>query len=184
MGLLPNQAVQKSVIATVPDRAGGIARLENISVFINRGLAWIAAASLLLMVFVVVVNGVMRVVHAPYPGASEIVGWLAAVTTAFALGYTQHKRGYVEIDALVERLPFYLQKIIKQFMLLTGTAFFALVAWQSVVYGLKVANNGNLSETMHIPFYPLIFLMSLGFVGLTLALFVDFLKEFNGSGEE
>lgn len=164
----------------IQNRVYGIARLDSISTFLNRGLAWIAAGSLLLMVFVVVGNGLMRMIYAPFPGATEVVGWLAAVSTAFALGYTQLKRGYVEIDALVERLPLCLQKLVKRIMLLMSMAFFGLVAWQSAVYGLKVANNGNLSETMHIPFYPLIFLMSLGFLGLTLALFVDFLKEFNG----
>lgn len=180
MGSLQDQVMQKSAIAGLPDREYGIARLESISNFLNQGLAWVAAGSLLLMVLAVVVNGLLRVIYAPFPGATEVVGWLAAVTTAFGLGYTQLKRGYVEIDALVERLPLFLQRLVKRIMLFLSMAFFILVAWQSAVYGLKVAKNGNLSETMHIPFYPLIFLMSLGFIGLTLALFVDFLKDCNG----
>lgn len=180
MGSIQNQVIQKSSISGLPDRACGITRLDSMSACLNQGLAWIAAGSLLLMVFVVVGNGLMRVIYAPFPGATDIVGWLAAVTTAFGLGYTQVKRGYVEIDALVERLPLYLQGLIKRIMLFASMAFFSLVAWQSALYGLKVAKNGNLSETIHIPFYPLIFLMSLGFIGLTLALLVDFLKECSG----
>jgi len=87
----------------------------------------------------------------------------------------------VEIDALVERFPPMVQKIIKSVMLLVSMCFFAFLAWEMILYALTVAENGNLSETMKIPFYPLIYLVALGFVALTFALLVDFLKEVVGS---
>ncbi|RKO66091.1 TRAP transporter small permease [Desulfofundulus salinus] len=180
MGLLEKQVMQKRAVAGLPGKVEALDRLNSLSLVLNQGLAWVAGGSLLLMVLVVVGNALLRVVYAPFSGTTEIVGWLAAVTGAFGLGYTQVNRGYVELDALVERLSPGLQKAIKRLMLFISMIFFALVAWQITVYGLNVAKNGNLSETMGIPFYPLIFLVSLGFVGLTLAIFVDFLKEFNG----
>jgi TRAP-type C4-dicarboxylate transport system permease small subunit len=172
--------MHKSAIASLPGKPDSIARLNSISLYLNQGLAWLAGCSLLLLILVVVVNAIMRVFYAPFSGATEIAGWLTAVSIAFGLGYTQVKRGYVEIDALVERLPKGLQLTIKRIMLFISMIFYSLVAWQITVYGLNVMNNGNLSETMQLPFYPLIFLLSLGFAGLTLALLVDFVKECNG----
>lgn len=180
MALAKSQGVQNSAVIGLPARAEAVARLNTVSVILNQGLAWLAAGSLLLMVFLVVVNAVVRKISAPFTGTPEIVGWLAALTTGFGLGYTQVHRGYVEIDALVERLPRGMQKALKRFMLFVSMCFFSLVSWQIVLYGLTVMKNGNLSETMWLPFYPLIFLLGLGFAGLSLAILVDFLKELNG----
>jgi len=163
---------------------GLIALLDGLNVYINKGLAWIAGASLMLMVLVVVANAVMREITQPFVGTTEIVGWLAAISIAFGLGYCQLQQGYVEIDALVERFPVSLQKIVKSVMLFISMLFFVMVVWQLWLYALTVADNGNLSETMAIPYYPLIFLLAIGFGGLVLALLVDFLKEIVGSAEK
>lgn len=163
---------------------GFIALLNGVSVYINKGLAWAAGVSLMLMVLVVVANAFMREISAPFVGTTEVVGWLAALSVAFGLGYCQMQEGYVEIDALVERFPAFLQRIVKSFMLLISMLFFIMVSWQLYLYGLKVADNGNLSETMGVSYYPLIFLVALGFFGLSLALLVDFLKEVVGSAEK
>lgn len=157
-----------------------INNLNVISVYLNKGLAWVGGVSLLLLVIVTVANAISRMIYAPFAGTTEIVGWLAALTTAFGLGFTQLQQGYVEIDALVERFPVKLQRLIKGIMLFLSMGYFALVAWQLSLYALKVNANGNLSETMGIIFYPLIFLVALGFLGLALALLVDFLKELVG----
>lgn len=162
---------------------GLIALLNGLNIYINKGLGWIAGASLMLMVLVVVANAVMREITQPFVGTTEIVGWLAAISVAFALGYCQLQQGYVEIDALVERFPAYLQKIVKSLMLFISMLFFVMVAWQMWLYALTVAKNGNLSETMGITYFPLIFLLAIGFGGLVLALLVDLLKEIFGSAK-
>lgn len=164
---------------------GLIGYLDRINIYINKGLAWIAGLSLLLMILLVVGNALSRAFYKPFIGTTELVAWLAAVALAFGLGFTQLQQGYVEIDAVVEYFPAGLQRLLKSIMLLLSTCFFSLVSWKMVSYALNVAENGNLSETMKIPFYPLIYLVALGFAGLTLALFTDFLKEvFGGAKDE
>jgi len=191
LGIYEDMVIQKKAKAGcrefVSEKAGSrplgmisIERLDRVSTCLNRGLAWIAGCSLMLMMLLVVANGISRMVYAPFYGTTEVVGWLCAMTTAFALGYTQVHRGYVEMDMLVEKLPRRLRNGIKSMMFLISAVFFALVSWQVAVYALNVAANGNVSETMGITFYPLIFLVALGFAGLTLALFVDFLKQVSG----
>ena len=177
MGVLEEQIVRERNRDTV-------SRLESLSRYLNTGLAVIAGCSLLLMVLTVVANAAAREISAPYAGTTEIVGWLAAVTTAFGLGYTQLNKGYVDIEALVERFPMGVQNALKSIMLFASTIFFGLVSWKVCIYGINVAENGNLSETMGITFYPLIFLVALGFAGLTLALLVDFLKQVTGGVEK
>ncbi len=97
------------------------------------------------------VNGMLRVVvYKPFSGTTEVVGWLGALSSAFGLGYTQIHRGYVEIDVLVQYFPRGVQQVLKMIILFVSTTFFAVVSWQIALYGMNVARNGNLSETMRI----------------------------------
>ena len=155
-------------------------RLDSISRFINTFLAKIAGISLLLIIFLVVGNAVSRVIYEPFLGTTELAGWLCAITIAFGLGYTQITKGYVDIDALHQHFPRSIRKIIDCSVLFISMVFYAVVAWQIGLYSLKVATNGNLSETLQLPFYPLIFLLVIGFLGLSLALLVDLLKQLSG----
>lgn len=154
-----------------------IGRLDNLNKVINNFLGWLAGASLMLMVFVVVLNGVLRKISEPIAGTTEIVGWFAALATAFSLGFTQVQKGYVDIDALVERFPQTFQRFLRILMNCISLAFFTMVSWKMFEYAFQVAGNGNLSETMGIPYYHLIILVAVGFIGLSIALFVDLLRE-------
>lgn len=180
MELIKGPVMEKDTVIRLPARMDTITRLDIISSAINQGLAWLAAVSLLMMMLVVVGAALTRKFFTPFTGSTEIVGWLAALTTGFALGYTQVKRGYVDIDTLVELIPQGLQKFLRCFMFFLSLLFFAMVTWQITLYGLGVFQKGNLSETLWLPYYPLIFSLSLGFGGLTLALLVDLLKELSG----
>ncbi len=177
MGVLEEEIISERNSARSSE---AVSRLDSLSRYLNTGLACIAGCSLMLMVLTVVGNAVAREISAPYAGTTEIVGWLAAVTTAFGLGYTQINKGYVDIEALVEKFPQVVQSTLKSLMLFVSAVFFGLVSWQVCIYAINVAENGNLSETIGITFYPLIFLVALGFAGLTLALLVDFLKQVTG----
>lgn len=178
MGISDEAVVNKARAdaADAIDSAAGVELFRRISSSLNRVLAWISGASLLLLMLVVVLNGVSRLIDVSVPGATEIVGWLGAISTAFSLGYTQLNNGHVDIDILVQKFPDSLQSILKKSILLASTVFFGLVSWQVVVFGLNVAGAGNVSETLGWPFYPLIFLMALGFAGFTAVLLVELLQ--------
>ena len=47
-------------------------------------------------------NVCFRVFGMPYRGAYELVAFLGAVVTAFALGYTQRKKSHIVVDILTE----------------------------------------------------------------------------------
>ena len=167
-----------------PGTAQVLQFLNRTSGRLNKGLAGISGCSLLLAMFVVVFNGISRVVHVPFPGTTEIVGWLGGISTAFALGYTQMNNGHVDIDILVQKFPASFQHILKALVLTVSAVFFALVSWQVIIFGLNVAGAGNVSETLGWPFYPLIFLMALGFMGFTAVLLVELLNHILGRAEQ
>ncbi len=161
-----------------------IDRIDKVNTYLNNILAWLAGASLMLMVFVVVGNVFLRIVYEPFAGITEIVGWLAAVTTAFALGYTQIQKGYVDIDAMMQMFPVTVQRVVRFLMDSISFCFFVMVAWKMFEYSSTVAENGNLSETIGLPYHYLIILVAVGFIGLSLAILIDLLRQVVGGAKK
>ncbi len=120
-----------------------------------------------------VVNMALRAFGAPFPGAIEIVAWLAALTSGLALGYTQVHRGHVAIALLVERWPKRVQAALEAVISLLAMFLFAVVSYRLMVYAARLAEVGSLSETMKLPYYPFVYALAIGFVSLTLALLFD-----------
>jgi TRAP-type C4-dicarboxylate transport system permease small subunit len=128
------------------------------------------------MMLVTVGEMVSRMFGNPMAGTVETIGWLAAVTTAFALGYTQIHQGHVSIDLFTNRLNPRLCAVINILVYLASTALFTVVTWNIFRHAGVLKQSGSLSETMKVIVYPWVYLVSLGCAGLTLALLVDFVK--------
>ena len=150
--------------------------LDRFSALLNKGLAFVAGFSLIAMMLVTVGEMVFRMFGKPMAGTVETIGWLAAVTTAFALGYTQIHQGHVSIDLFTNRLNPRLRAVINILVYLASTALFAVVTWNIFRHAGVLKQSGSLSETMKVIVYPWVYLVSLGCAGLTLALLVDFVK--------
>ena len=150
--------------------------LDRISALLNKGLAFLAGCCLIAMMLVTVGEMVSRMFGNPMAGTVETIGWLAAVTTAFALGYTQIHQGHVSIDLFTNRLNPRLRAVINILVYLTSTALFMVVTWNIFHHAGVLKQSGSLSETMKVIVYPWVYLVSLGCAGLTLAVLVDFAK--------
>ena len=147
-----------------------------------------AACCLVVMMFLTVGEMVLRVLGSPMAGIVEVVGWLAAATTAFALGYTQLYKGHVAISLLTDKFSPRLQAILEIAVNLISTALFTATAWYVFKYAGSLREAGSLSETMKVIVYPWVYIVSLGCTGLALAVFVDLLDScsqiFTGSKSE
>jgi len=148
--------------------------VNKIVALFNQGLAWLAGFALILMLMIVVGNALIRIVYRPFPGTPEIVGWLAAITTSFALGYTQMNKGNVALDMVTNKLSLRAQKTLEAVFALCCALFFAIAGWKIVGYGLTLKDSSYLSETLRVAYYPFLFIISFGFLGLTLTLLLEF----------
>jgi TRAP-type C4-dicarboxylate transport system permease small subunit len=154
--------------------------LHNVGAIFNHGLAWLGGLALILMLIIVVGNALIRIFYRPFPGTTEIVGWLAAITTSFALGYTQMNKGNVALDMVTNKLPLRAQKIIEGIFALGMAVFFGMAGWKIVGYGFILKDSSYLSETLRLAYYPFLFIISLGFLGLTLTLLLEFVRLIGG----
>ena len=150
--------------------------LDRISRFLSEILLWIAGFLLLIMILLICSNVFLRVVWIPVKGTFELMGYLVAIVTAFALGYTQIKRGHIAVDIVVLRFSKKLQRILNCINGFICTVFFAIVSWQIARYATTLLKTGEVTETLRIIYYPFTYGVALGCAALSLVFFTNFLK--------
>ena len=124
-------------------------------------------------------NVCLRVFGMPYRGAYELVSFLGAVVTAFALGYTQKKKSHIVVDILSETFPDGVKRALDGVGYFIAMVFFAVISWVILRWGLKIASSSRTWRPFSTPF---IYCVALGFALLSLTLIIDFLSTFLKKG--
>ena len=156
---------------------GKIERLEKFAHSSSHRVNWVASVGLVAMFGLIVADiiGIKFFKH-PIPGAIEMVGFLGVVVTAFAIAFTQVRRGHIQVEFFVMRLPKRAQAGVTALVSLLGIALFGLLAWQSYDFGRTLQVTGEVSMTQRIPFYPFVYAIAFCCLPICLLLVVDFLK--------
>jgi TRAP-type C4-dicarboxylate transport system permease small subunit len=149
--------------------------LEKIRDLLDKAFLVLGGVAVLALMALATGNVCFRVFGMPYRGAYELVAFLGALVTAFALGYTQRKKSHIVVDILTETFRPGVKRVLDGISYFIGMVFFALIAWVILTWGVKIAGSGEVSETLKIAYYPFIYGVSLGFAFLCLTLLLDFL---------
>ena len=130
----------------------------------------IGACILFCMVGLGCVNMVMRSLGLPVTGTYELMGLGGAMIAALAMGGTQEAGGHIQVTVLDGVLPPKVRCTLQAGAHMLSIAFFSLVAWRLFALSWALKESGELSETLHLPFYPVVVLVGMGFVSLVLNL--------------
>jgi TRAP-type C4-dicarboxylate transport system permease small subunit len=157
--------------------AGKIERLEKFAHSSSHWVNWMAGIGLVAMFGLIVADiiGIKFFKH-PVPGAIEMVAFLGVVVTGFAIAFTQVRRGHIQVEFFVMRLPPHARAGVTAFVSLLGMVLFGLLAWQSFEFGQSLQASGEVSMTQGIPFYPFVYAISFCCLPICLLLLVDFVK--------
>jgi TRAP-type C4-dicarboxylate transport system permease small subunit len=143
------------------------------ALLLARRLNMIAAMAVIAMMSLTCADVILRLFRKPIPGTYEVVSFFGAVAASFALAHTSAEKGHVAVSLIVRLLPKRTQGIIESIISIAGIILFGLIAWQSVVYGLDCQRTGEVSLTLQLPFYPIIYGVALGAAAVCLVLLVD-----------
>jgi len=145
---------------------------------------WVAGWSLIGMTGLTCADVVLRAFRHPILGTYEIVGFLGAVVIAFAMAETTVERGHVAVEFLVSKLPLRVQGIIYLITHILGIILFALIAYECWSYGNDLKASGEVSLTLKLPFFPVLYGISVSAMVVCLILLGDiFLMLTRGPGE-
>lgn len=145
-----------------------MAWLEKVIDWLTKAQAFIAGIALAAMILLVCANIILRQIYKPISGTFELVALFGAVATAFALSFTQAKRMHIAVDLLVDRFSEHTRRWLKLINGIICSVFFALVAWQITSWSLVLIREGELTETLQIPFYPFTLAVAFGCALLSL----------------
>lgn len=162
-------------MSTTP-ASGAVGGLERANLWLQRVLAVIAGVALAALMGFTAFDVVMRSLGRPVAGSVEIVGWLAAVAMALALGDVQVNRGHVAVTLVSERLKGRQAALLEAINSVVALLLFGLASFVILRYGTTLQQTGSLSETLKVVVYPWVYVVAIGFAGLTLALLVDLLR--------
>jgi TRAP-type C4-dicarboxylate transport system permease small subunit len=150
--------------------------LERFSAGLRKILMVAGGVSLLALTLLATMNVALRIFRVPVSGTYEVVSFLGAIVTAGALGYTQKRKDHIVVDILSDRFPPPVKGALDRASDILLLAFFSIVSWQTFVYGKRLLQTGERSETLKIAFHPFVFLVSLGFAVLALTILLDLVE--------
>jgi len=145
---------------------------------LNRLFIWISGGALVLMMLLGFGNVLSRTFWQPIKGTFEIIGFLGALCTAMALGYTQIRKNHVGVDIITSKYSKRWHQITEILSYMITAPFFVVIAWQVAAWGTTIMQSGETSETLQLRYYPVIYVVAAGFLFLALMLFFDLYKAF------
>ena len=136
----------------------------------------IAQCAVVAMMLIVVGNILFRIFWRPIYGTYDVVMLLGSILVAFALGYCAVRRGNIAVELVIALLPQRVQAIIDSITGILSVGIFAIIAWQSWVYGTDMWERGEVTMSVYIPVHPFIYGVGFGCAVLCIVVLVDLIK--------
>ena len=136
---------------------------------------YLAALSIIAMMLLTCADVLLRFFKHPILGTYELVGLFGALTIAFAIPATTLSKGHVAVEFLVEKLPSSGQKICTIIANLLSLSLFALIAWQSFLYANMLKSTGEVTLSLQMPFYAVIYTIAAASLLVCIVLFLELL---------
>ncbi|MEA2107991.1 MAG: TRAP transporter small permease [Pseudomonadota bacterium] len=134
---------------------------------------YFSAICVMAMMLLTCADVVLRLFKHPILGTYELVGLFGALTIALAIPATTLNKGHVAVEFLVEKLPPSARKICTIITTLLSIFLFALIAWQSFLYADILRSTGEVTLSLQMPFYPVVYVISAAALLVCVVLFLE-----------
>ena len=152
--------------------------LSKFELFVKRISNWcanIGAVMLLLICLITLLDiGGSKFFALPFPGSVELIGFLQVMLIPFAAALTLLYDQHIRVEVFTDRLPEHVKAIMDSIISLVLCLFILVLIWQNVVFGIAIQTSGEVSNTLRLPFYPVIYVMAFALISLCLAFLLRF----------
>ena len=136
----------------------------------------IACASLFAMILLTCLDVSMRYFFSrPLTGTYDMVGLMGAVIAAFAMPYTMLEKGHVAVEILIQSLSRGKQLFVETATHMVAILLFLVLVWQCLLLASDMKAAGEVTPTLLLPFYPIVYCMAACFFVLCLAILLNLL---------
>ncbi len=150
--------------------------LEALGDLCARILAVCAGSILVVMVLLGCANIAGRAMGMPIRGTFELIGFMGAMVAGLSLAFAQRRKAHIFVAFFMKGFPRRLRLALDVAVHLCSALFFALAAHALAAHAGFIAELGELSETLHLVFYPFIYMLAAGCVIMAVVLGVACLK--------
>ncbi len=148
-----------------------------------RFLNVVAGISLTFLMFLTIGDVILRYFRKPIVGTYELVAFSGAVVIGFSLPFTSWMRGHVYVDFLILRFSQRARNVFNIITRVLVICLFLMIGWNLIVYGTDLRKSGEVSPTLHFPFYPVAYGIGICCFFQCLVLLCDILKIRGGKYE-
>jgi TRAP-type C4-dicarboxylate transport system permease small subunit len=154
-------------------------KIRDLSRFVNL----IGGIALTFIMSLTVVDIILRFFRMPIVGTYELVAFSGAVVIGFSVPLTSWMRGHVYVDFFILRFSQKGRNVINIVTRFLGICLFIMIGWNLISYGMDLQKSGEVSLTLHVPFYPVAYGVGVCCFIQCLVLFCDILKISGGKYE-
>jgi TRAP-type C4-dicarboxylate transport system permease small subunit len=137
------------------------------------GLAGITLTAIML---ITVADIILRYLGKPIVGIFELVAFFGAVVIGFSLPFTSWVRGHIYVDFFLIKLPKKGRKAVHLVTRCLGIGLFSMIGWNLIKMGGDLVRSGEVSPTLQMPFYPIVYGIGVACLVQALVLFCDIVK--------
>ena len=143
----------------------------------------IAGVTLTLMMLITVADVILRPMGKAIVGIFELVAFAGAVVIGFSVPFTSWVRGHIYVDFFVQKLSLPLRKRVHTTTRCLGIGLFLMIGWNLILMGTDLFKSGEVSSTLQMPFYPIVYGIGVCCFIQALVLVGDIVKIFRGQYE-
>jgi TRAP-type C4-dicarboxylate transport system permease small subunit len=140
---------------------------------VGRVFCVIGGGALLVMLSIACGNMILRVFGFPIKGSYELIGLLAVITYASALGEGERANVHLRADIISCRYKPEVRDSLNFIGSIIMAIFFFIVALKMLQWGFKVYASGEKTETLRLRYYPVILWAGLSLLWLVCSFFVN-----------
>lgn len=145
---------------------------------ISRRMCWLSVFVISGMMLLTCADVVFRFFRSPIRGTYDIIGLAGGVIIAMSLSYSHVMGRQVAVESVFSRSRQIVQTIVNSMTCLISIGMIALITWRTIVLGNNLRLMGRVSDTVRIPIFPFIYLLTFCCAIYCLVLIVDFFKLF------
>ncbi len=128
----------------------------------------VSGAMLIAMMLVTCTDVVGNLFGSPVLGSEEIVSLMAALLIAFVLPAAHGEKAHIGVDILYLTLSARVKRIINTLLSALMVGFFGLMSWECFNYGAELKRIGQVSATLELPTFYVLYAVAFGCAALTL----------------
>lgn len=154
---------------------------------VHRVILFMQGISGIVLTFVIVLTTadvVGRIFGYPVPGAVEITAMCGGIIVGFTVPMTSWMKGHIAVDFLLNSCTSKVRNMIETVTRCVGIAMFIFVGLNAVKIGRGFQVAHEVTGTLELPMYPVVYGIAAGLFTLSVVLFCDILKIYGGEGHE